>query len=673
MQAPNWSQNIDPSSNTHSFIICEIKNTRSLAGPGTGKTFSLIHKIAYLLEEKKVDPAKILIITFTRAGASDIKKELLKLNMRGIDRIRACTLHSFCMGILNHHSVLDLIDRFPRPLLEYEKKPMFYDINLDREFSSQTQKRCGELLKDYESAWARFQTDEPGFIQTEEDKEFRSRLVNWLKLHNAMTIGEIIPFTLEFVRNNPMQYSYQNFDYVLVDEYQDLNKAEQSIIDSISKNALLTIVGDDNQSIYKFKNAHPEGIRDFVNTHVPCEDIPMRECRRCPKRIVRIANNLILHDSNYRDYSDQILTPHESNAEGQVDVIQWATYEDEIDGLAKIAQLILENNAGTLEPKDVLILNPSKKISTKLYEKLNELGIPSQLVTRNEDTIFDDEKSKLVHAFINFLANESDNISLRHLLQNKGDFYSDKYLLIIKAAETNFTTPIEVLERLDDGSMEIDGIKANSAIIKRFQELQAKIQDWKEINNIDEFREKVSSECGSNATRLMERINTLCDSFEEDSSYDEFVVKVAKYIIQNLLETDSFAEVFMDDESVKVMTCHSAKGLSGKLVIIGSCIDGLLPRFSEDDPSDPDPENLEEQRRLLYVAITRCKYEQDGYPGRLIISSFTRMDEGSKLSFGIKTQNRGVQASRFMMEIESELLPRSIPGSELLSSLEEKN
>ncbi len=254
MQAPNWSQNIDPSSNTQSFIISETKNTRSLAGPGTGKTFSLIRKIAYLLEEKKVDPTKILIITFTRAGASDIKKELLKLDLRGIDRIRACTLHSFCMGILNHHSVLDLIDRFPRPLLEYEKKPVFYDINRDRRFSSQTQKRCGDLLKDYESAWARFQTDEPGFIQTEEDREFRSRLVNWLKIHNAMTIGEIIPFTLEFIRNNPMHKSYQNFDYVLVDEYQDLNKAEQSIIDSISGKALLTIVGDDNQS-YKFKNA----------------------------------------------------------------------------------------------------------------------------------------------------------------------------------------------------------------------------------------------------------------------------------------------------------------------------------------------------------------------------------------------------------------------------------
>ncbi len=535
----------------------------------------------------------------------------------------------FLHGILNHHSVLDLIVRFPRPLLEYEKKPVFYDINRDRRFSSQTQKRCGDLLKDYESAWARFQTDEPGFIQTEEDREFRSRLVNWLKIHNAMTIGEIIPFTLEFIRNNPMHKSYQNFDYVLVDEYQDLNKAEQSIIDSISGKALLTIVGDDNQSIYKFKNAHPEGIREFGQTHNPCEDIPMRECRRCPKRVVQIANDLILHDSIYRDFPDQILIPHESNGEGQVDVIQWASYEDELEGLARITQLILDNNIGILEPKDVLILNPSKKISKKIFGKLNELGVPSQLVTRNEDTILDSEKSKQIHAFINFLANESDNVSLRYLLQNNGDFYSDKYLLIIKAAEFNSATPIEVLELLVNGSITIDGINSNSAIMKRYQELRKKIEEWKDINNIDDFREKIRSECESDATRLLERMTSLCDSFEEDGSYDEFVVKVAKYIIKNLLETDSFAEVFMDDESVKVMTCHSAKGLSGKLVIIGSCIDGLLPRFSDDDPSNPDPENLEEQRRLLYVAITRCKFEQDGYPGRLIISSFTRMDEGS--------------------------------------------
>jgi len=204
----NWRENLDPGSPAYAFAIDESATCRSLAGPGTGKTFGLMRKIAYLLEHKGIDPEKILIITFTRAGAADIKKELTALEIDGVDRIHSSTLHSFCMGVLMQREVIDANNRHPRPLLKYETKPLLYDVNVDRRFGNKSIKTCGDLLTDYESAWARLQVDEPGFSQTNDDVEFQNRLDQWMEFHQAMTIGEIIPFVLQFMRANPTHPSF---------------------------------------------------------------------------------------------------------------------------------------------------------------------------------------------------------------------------------------------------------------------------------------------------------------------------------------------------------------------------------------------------------------------------------------------------------------------------------
>ncbi len=145
------------------------------------------------------------------------------------------------------------------------------------------------------------------------------------------------------------------YSHILVDEYQDLNKAEQVIIDRIAENSKLIIVGDDNQSIYRFKNAQPEGIRLFPNNHPLCKDINFHECRRCPKKVVQIADDLIRNDPSHKLNMYSILEPYNKNKEGDVVVIQWNTLEDEISGLAAIVKNILENNPSSLTNEDVLI------------------------------------------------------------------------------------------------------------------------------------------------------------------------------------------------------------------------------------------------------------------------------------------------------------------------------
>jgi len=660
----DWQENLDPDSPAYTFATDENVTCRSLAGPGTGKTFGLMRKIAYLLEEKGIDPEKILIITFTRAGAADIQKELMALGIDGVDRIHSSTLHSFCMGVLMQRDVIDANNRQPRPLLEYETKPLLYDVNVDKRFGDRTIKACGDLLTDYESAWARLQVDEPGFTQTEADVEFQKRLDHWMEFHRAMTIGEIIPFALRFMRANPEHPSYHRFDYVLVDEYQDLNKAEQVVIDEIARGSNLVVVGDDNQSIYSFKNAHPEGIREFSDTHEPCVDILMQECRRCPTSVVEVADSLIRNDTKYQDLDEPVLIPFEPNGEGGVDVIQWTTSEEEAVGIAQIVKEILDENEGLLEPQDVLILNPSKEIVRTIADTLNELSVPSQVVASNVKVILNCDKARRVHALLTYLSNRDDRVAFRYLIRKNNDFHSSQYLTIMQVAQETGQSPAEVLQDIINGEIEVDGIRKSSAIVKRYLELQEIIHAWEIIDNLDDLVSELEKLGGEDSQELTKRIQSLQEEFEPEDDGVGITIQFARCIVRNILDLATTSDN-IDEDRARVMTYHSAKGLSGKLVIVSGCVDGLIPRL----PEGVTQADIDEQRRLFYVVITRCKHIKDGFPGKLILSSFQEMNRGMKLHLGINVPYEGVHASMFLREIDAKILPQTLPGHDYLESM----
>jgi len=661
LSSNNWQKNLDPDSPAYSFAADENETCRSLAGPGTGKTFGLMRKIAYLLEEKGIDPDKILIITFTRAGAADIQKELIALEIDGVNKIHSSTLHSFCMGVLMQREVIDANNRQPRPLLEYETKPLLYDVNVDKIFGDRTIKACGVLLTDYESAWARLQVDEPGFTQTDVDVEFQKRMDHWMEFHQAMTIGEIIPFALQFMRANPAHPSYHRFEYVLVDEYQDLNKAEQVVIDEIARGSNLVVVGDDNQSIYSFKNAHPEGIREFSETHDPCADILMQECRRCPTSVVAVADSLIRNDAKYKHRNEPVLIPFEPNGEGEVDVIQWATSEEEALGIANIVNKILDENGGLLEPQDVLVLNPSKVIVRMIADTLNELSVPSQVVASNVKVILNCDEARRVHALLTYLSNRDDRVSFRYLIRKNNNFHSDQYLAIQQMAQESNLSPAEVLLGIVDGVIEVEGIRSSSAIVKRYVEMQEIIQTWEALDNLDDLITELDNLGGEDSHDLIKRIQSLQEGFEPEENDIGIAIQFARIIVKNILDLATTADN-IDEEKSRVMTYHSAKGLSGKLVIVSGCVDGLIPRLREDTTQA----DLDEQRRLFYVAITRCKHTDGGFPGKLILSSFQRMGEGKKKQLGVNVPYRGVHASRFLSEIDAKIFPQALLGNEYL-------
>ena len=176
--------------------------------------------------------------------------------------------------------VLSRTGRIPRMIIDHEIIPAHKDLD-DSTYGGVKGKK--KLLTEYLAAWACLQNDDAGYVKNEIQEKYEEDLHKWLVEHEGILVGEVIPVVIEFLRNNPAHREIGNYDYILVDEYQDLNKSEQEFIRLIRGNANIVIVGDDDQSIYGFKYAHPEGIREVEKLFGPYQDTPFELCRRCPE------------------------------------------------------------------------------------------------------------------------------------------------------------------------------------------------------------------------------------------------------------------------------------------------------------------------------------------------------------------------------------------------------
>jgi len=302
--------------------------------------------------------------------------------------------------------VLQATGRTPRPLNDFEKKPL--DADLGRNFGGLKQVR--KKIKAYESAWAREQHHNPGDAVAPDDLAFEQALLSWLRFHRAMLIGEVIPIFLEYLRQDPLAPERSEFTHILVDEYQDLNRAEQDLVELMSTNARVCIVGDDDQSIYSFKHAHPQGIRTWSEDFNPApEDVGIEECRRCPTRVVRMANSLISRNVD-RD-AERHLQPLEEKGDGVVRVIRYPSVAHETEGVAAIVHDLVQSG---MHPGNILVLAQRDVIGTPIYEALLGHGVPakSYYAEAELETQFVQER----YAFLRLLSDSDDRVALRWLV-----------------------------------------------------------------------------------------------------------------------------------------------------------------------------------------------------------------------------------------------------------------
>ena len=424
---------------------------RVVAGPGTGKTFALMRRVARVLEQG-AQPDRILAVTFTRTAANDLVEKLAALGVPGADLVSAKTLHSLCFGLLGRNAVFQVLGRVARPLMDYERNTLLCD--LQEQFGGK--REVSALVTAFESYWARLQHHQPGFPAGPREQAFSHALRQWLIFHSAMLVGEVVPLALDFVKQNPAHPEIPHFDHVLIDEYQDLNRAEQVLIDALAGNAAVTVIGDEDQSIYGFKNAHPEGIVEYPAGHANTHDELLNECRRCPKTVVEMANALIAHNQRL---APKILNAFPQNGDGDVHIVQHRTVAEEIEALAAYIDWYLASNPG-VAPGEVLLLANRRLIGNGIRDALNQRATLQARTWKAESFYFEDALDTGAaaegFALLTLLVNPEDRPALRYLLgAGSQDAKRKPYARLRNHCEQAGIGPADALQLLAAGTLHL--------------------------------------------------------------------------------------------------------------------------------------------------------------------------------------------------------------------------
>jgi DNA helicase-2/ATP-dependent DNA helicase PcrA len=616
---------------------------RVMAGPGTGKTFALKRLVARLLQDG-AEPERILIVTFTRTAAADLKREVQTLDVEGCGAVRAGTLHSYCFSLLNRNQVFEYLDRTARPLVtfltygvaRFEAEPLLYDLNNAEMFGGVRDRT--KRIRAFEAAWARLQSDDAGWPHDHLDRQFQDALLAWLRFHQSMLIGELVPETLRYLRNNPACAELQAFDHVVVDEYQDLNRAEQVLIDHLARHVNQTIVGDQDQSIYGFlRHAHSEGIGSFHETHVGTHDEALLECRRCPQRVVRIADYLIRH--NHPGKRNPILQASPLNSEGEVRIVQWPTLEEEAVGLAHFIQHLIQDRG--IPEREILVLSPRRLIGYAIRDAVSELGIPVHSFYHEE--ALEDARAQVSFCLLTLLVNSEDRSALRFWLGvGSPSWRQGAYRRVRQHCENLGISPREALERLTAGTLNIPNM---TALIQRFQALRAELERLRPMAT-NELIDALFPN-GEDGVKVLREAALLSAEAHPDVSQ----------LLDSLRDIATQPEMPESGEFVRIMSLHKSKGLSATVVIVAGCVQGLIPAVDKELTPVEATRLLLEQRRLFYVAVTRTREW-------LVLSAALRIDPSLAHRIGAVIRRGGVaMTSQFIDEL-GPVAPASQPGRE---------
>jgi superfamily I DNA/RNA helicase len=514
--------------------------------------------------------------------------------------------------------------------MQFEGSPFLQDLCSIGGFGGR--RDCTKRIRAFEAAWARLQSDEPGWALRPIDRSFQDALVQWLTFHKAILIGELIPLALEYLRNNPASPDLASFDHVLVDEYQDLNKAEQVLIDLLSNASTQTLVGDPDQSIYSFRFAHPIGIISFGESHQGTHDEALVECRRCPSLVVTIADHLIRH--NYHPTEPPRLLPLAGNPVGEISIVQWTSLTDEANGIAKFCHYLVRRR--DYSPSEILILTSRKLLGYGIRDALRTYDIDAHSFYNEE--ILDSREAQEHFALLTLLSQPDDRIALRFLLGlGSPSWNSGEYERLRAKCNENGLSPWRVLEGLVDGTFTIVN---TSRILNRFLTIRGQLENIGHLRGyalIDALFPTGVDWSGPAREAIMLRIS-------QESEPGELFDFLLRHVTQ--------PEMPEEGAFVRVMSLHKSKGLTSKVVIVGGCIEGLLPTLDADHTPDEAAANLEEQRRLFYVAITRCREV-------MVLSSVTQIEKNIAYKIGAKVRGSGLVGRTITSRFVNELGPNA--------------
>ena len=574
---------------------------RLLAGPGTGKTLTLTRRIAYLIKEKKVSPNKILILTFTRAAAFELKNrihELLKESL--IEFPQISTLHSFALRQLLRNT--DLIESLPQPIRIVdnweERNIIFEDL---KEILNSDIRTIKDKFNNLSSDWQTLDADDENWEKKYPDPQF---LGAW-RHHRGVfeyTLRSELVYQLKRSFERSKEFKLESeYLHLLIDEYQDLNRCDLAVISALCDRGIeIFVAGDDDQSIYGFRYAHPEGIRRFLKDFKPSKSFFLQECIRCDKKIIELASFVAGLDE-YRIPKD--LKCSSKAEEGEVKILMFENQYKEAEGVSKICQTLLQKEG--YEPKDILILlrsDTNNAFSKVLVGELKERGIG--VAVQVDEYPLNLQEGRILLSYLHLIKNKNDHLAIKTLLKLRDNrIGTQKLRYVFNLSRNNGETFSQTLSRIikNPEIMEKYGEELKKELKKIYKKVK-KFQEKFELIN----ESKKSSDLILLLTELANSITNNNDIIQEMLDHlKSIIIKLDLRDYHELLRSLSSSledmEQDLNKDKMNIFSMHKAKGLTSKAVIIVAAEDEYIPGrqlgIKEGD-----------ERRLLYVSLSRAKH-----------------------------------------------------------------
>lgn len=616
-----------------------------LAGAGSGKTRVLTHKIAYLIEKRGIYPGNILAITFTNKAANEMKERIENLLAGDVEDIWMGTFHSVCVRILRRD--IDKIG-YERSFSIYDRddqitliKECIKEMDLDREkFRESSVLATISHLKDKMISPDTYINENYSNYYLRNVGELYALYQKKLKQNNALDFDDLIIKAVELLNaaSEVADYYQRKFQYVFVDEFQDTNSSQYELIKILTrKYKNICVVGDPDQSIYGWRGADITNILNFEKDFENTTTILLEQNYRSTKNILNVANNII--ENNKARMEKALWT---ENEEGNKVVVERLLDEkEEAEFVARKIEELLEEGYSL---NDMAILYRTNAQSRPFEQSLHQRGIRYKLVGGVK--FYDRKEIKDIIAYLRVIQNPADDISLKRIINvpKRGIGKSTIEKLEQAASEKN--------ENMYNILAEVDSVKGISTraknSINNFVDLINSFRALSETMSVDDFIEHVVYKIGyieelekegtieaqSRLENIKEFISVALDFVvsKPEGTLEDFLANISL-----LSDVDKTEDV---ENSVTMLTAHSAKGLEFPVVFLVGMEEGLFPiaRALEDDLE------LEEERRLCYVAVTRAEEK--------LFITFTRI----RTIYGRTGYS---EASRFLREIPEELIESS--------------
>ncbi len=619
-----------------------------LAGAGSGKTRVLTHRIAYLLEEEGVNPWNILAITFTNKAAKEMRERVDRLVGFGSEQIWVSTFHATCVRILrryadrlgydNHFTIYDPDDQ--KTVMKDICKRMNIDTKMLKE---RIILGAISAAKDALISPTQYAINAMGDFQKRRIADAYLEYQNTLKKNNAMDFDDLIVKTVELFKSCPeVLEQYQNrFRYIMVDEYQDTNTAQFELVRLLAdKYRNLCVVGDDDQSIYKFRGANIRNILDFEDTYPEAMVIKLEQNYRSTGNILAAANAVIANNKGRK--GKNLWT-----AEGEGANLHFRQFDTAQEEAAFIVEDI-RNKRRDAEATygDCAVLYRTNAQARLLEERMVVFGIPYTVV--GGQNFYGRKEIKDILAYLKTIDNGRDDVAVKRIINvPKRGIGATSIAKVQAYADEQEMSFYDALCRCE----EIPGLGKTAAKIQPFvtliQGFRSKVEyyglvgllrDLLEMTGYEEYLKDTEEDAEDRMENVQELINkvVIYEQEHDQPTLGEFLEEVAL-----VAEIDNVEE---EGNRVLLMTLHSAKGLEFPHVYLAGMEDGVFPSYM--NITSDNEEDLEEERRLAYVGITRAKKDLT------LTAAKSRMLHG---------QTQYNMISRFVKEIPEELLDQKMP------------